>query len=381
MTSNKEPMMSHKRRSSATGVLIFIVGGGVAMLILLGLAATFFSIPSLSQQQSLRQKTLGAFPLPTTSALPTATVAPAPKSGLIDPTFPVSHLTYSATPFTSTVASSTPGPFGGLEFPPRGQIVFTCTPEGYNQLCLMNADGSNYIRLTNHKANDYYPSLARDGQSIFFVSNRSFQFEVYVTKTDGSDLRQLTHQIGNVTAPELSPNGRQIVFALKKDGDSSIWLAGADGSTPHPITDDQWDEIDPTWSPDGQRIAFAAVRGGYVELFSMKPDGSDIRQETQGVYGIGGRSSWSPDGTKLVFYAGPKDDRDIYVVEIVTGQITRLTRGGNNTGPCFSPDGHWISFSSSRDGDHEIYIMQADGSHVTQLTENSYDDWQPRWGP
>ena len=113
----------------------------------------------------------------------------------------------------------------------------------------------------------------------------------------------------------------------------------------------------------------------------MKVDGSDIRQITQGVYGIGGRSSWSPDGEKIVFYAKPKGDRDIYLVEVETGLITRLTEGGNNTGPCFSPDGQWIAFSSSRTGNHEIYIMQLDGTQVIQLTDNEYDDWQPRWGP
>jgi len=130
-----------------------------------------------------------------------------------------------------------------------------------------------------------------------------------------------------------------------------------------------------------------------VELFAASLEGinltnasdfiSDllIRQVTQDVQGIGGRSSWSPDGTELVFYAGPRGDRDIYVVDVVTGVASRLTLGGNNTGPCFSPDGKWIAFSSSRDGDHEIYVMQNDGEQVTQLTDNSYDDWQPSWGP
>jgi TolB protein len=115
-------------------------------------------------------------------------------------------------------------------------------------------------------------------------------------------------------------------------------------------------------------------------LFVMDADGSNIRQVTHDVSGIGGRSSWSPDGKKLVFYAGPRGDRDIYVVEIATGEVTRLTQGGNNAGPCFSPDGNWIVFSSSRDGDHELYLMRTDGSEVTQLTDNAYDDWQPRWG-
>jgi len=112
----------------------------------------------------------------------------------------------------------------------------------------------------------------------------------------------------------------------------------------------------------------------------MNPDGSGIRQVTSGIYGIGGRHSWSPDGKYLVFYAGPKGDRDIYKLEMDSGKIIRLTRGGNNTGPCFSIDGEWIAFTSSRDGDHEIFIMRPDGTEVTQLTFDPNDDWQPFWG-
>jgi Tol biopolymer transport system component len=170
-------------------------------------------------------------------------------------------------------------------------------------------------------------------------------------------------------------------------------LIPSQGGQPRPLTDSRWNEVDPTWSPDGTQIALAGARGGFVELFVMTVEGSDIskisavgstlpiRQVTRDVLGIGGRSSWSPDGTRLVFYAGPRGDRDIYVVDVVTGLASRLTFGGNNSGPCFSPDGDWIAFSSSRDGDHEIYVMRADGSDVTQLTDNDYDDWQTSWGP
>jgi len=264
---------------------------------------------------------------------------------------------------------------------PRGKIVFTCTPEKFNQLCLMNADGSDQERLTNRQVNDYYPSLSPDGRSVVFVSNQTGQFEIYIFDIQLREELSITEGAGNLTAPEISPDDLWIVYASRRDGDSSIWLMRRDGSLPHPLTDSQWNEIDPTWSPDGAHITFAAVRGGFVELFVMNADGSDIQQATHDVQGIGGRSSWSTDGRRLVFYAGPRGDRDIYVVEVATGQTTRLTFGGNNTGPGFSPDGAWIVFSSSRDGDHEIYIMRADGSEVTQLTDNTYDDWQPRWGP
>jgi Tol biopolymer transport system component len=284
----------------------------------------------------------------------------------------------TALPPTWTVSATLPvAPKG-----PGGRIVFTCTIEKYNQLCLMNADGSGWKRLTDRSANDYYPAFSPDGTRIVFVSNQTGLFEIYLRYLALSDEQQISDGIGSVSAPDISPDGKSVVFAAKfSGGDSSIWKMNIDGSQAQPLTDAQWSEIDPSWSPDGQQIAFAASRGGYVELFTMNADGSDIRQVTHGVLGIGGRSCWSPDGRWLAFYAGPRGDRDIYLVDVASGTPLRLTYGGNNTAPCFSPDGSWLVFSSSRDGDHEIFVMRADGSQVTQLTDNDYDDWQPSWGP
>lgn len=260
-----------------------------------------------------------------------------------------------------------------------GRIVFTCTPEKFNQLCLMNADGSEYTRLTDRNANDYYPSFSTDGHEVIFVSNQTDQFEIFILDLKSKKESQVTEGMGNYTAPDISPDGQWVVFAFRMGSDSSIGLIPYHGGQQQALTDAKWNEIDPTWSPDGTQIAFAGTRGGYVELFVMNADGSNLHQVTQGIQGIGGRSAWSPDGKSLVFYAGPRGDRDIYTIEIASGAVRRLTSGGNNTGPCFSPDGNWIVFSSSRDGDHEIYFMRTDGSELTQLTDNSYDDWQPSW--
>jgi TolB protein len=294
--------------------------------------------------------------VPTASRTPTATVLPA---------------TWTASP-TLPVVQKGPG----------GRIVFTCTVQKYNQLCLMNADGSGWRRLTNRSANDYYPAFSRDGTRIVYVSNQTGLFEIYLRYPALNDEQQISDGFGSLSAPDISSDGKSVVFAAKfAGGNSSIWTMNIDGSQSHPLTDSQWSEIDPSWSPDGQQIAFAGSRGGYVELFTMNADGSDIRQVTRGVQGIGGRSSWSPDGRWLAFYAGPRGDRDIYLVDIASGASLRLTYGGNNTAPSFSPDGAWLAFSSSRDGDHEIYVMRVDGSQVTQLTDNDYDDWQPSWAP
>ena len=262
-----------------------------------------------------------------------------------------------------------------------GKIVYTCTINGYNQICIMNADGSGQKQLTpDDQPNSYYAALSRDGSQVVFTSNRSGQFEVYKMNTEGRDLERLTYNIGETSAPDLSPDGQHIVFTNKVGGKKLVWVMNADGSDPHPITDTPGSHIDPVWSPDGTQIAFASSRTGNMALYIMNRDGSDMKLIAE-VYEMGGRSSWSPDGRSLVFYAGPWADKDIYLVNIASRELARLTDGGNNAGPCFSPDGEWIAFSSSRGGDHEVYVIKEDGSQLMQLTDNFRDDWQPRWGP
>jgi Tol biopolymer transport system component len=111
----------------------------------------------------------------------------------------------------------------------------------------------------------------------------------------------------------------------------------------------------------------------------MDSDGGNIRQITD-LADVGGRSDWSPDGRTLTFYAGPRGNRDIYLIDADGSNLRKLTEGGDSLAASFSPDGGWLAFISYRDGDNEIYIMRLDGSEVTQLTYNNRPDWQPRWG-
>ena len=255
-----------------------------------------------------------------------------------------------------------------------GRIVFTCFVDGFDEICLMNADGSQRRQLTDFGVTSFYASLSPDGDQIYFSSRKDGGTEIYSMNPNGRGLRRLTFNIGALYAPELSPNGERVVFANYGNG---IWVMRGDGNNPHGIT--FRDDIDPTWSPDGERIAFASSRSGPRQLFMMEKDGSNIEQLTD-LNNMGGRSTWSPDGRYIAFYRGPAGDHNIFIVNVETKEITRLTNGGDNLGPSWSPDGNWIAFTSFRDGNNDIFIMRPDGSGVRNLTNNPISDWQPRWG-
>ncbi len=268
----------------------------------------------------------------------------------------------------------TPQPTYNDTPPPTGKIAFTCYVNQVDQICLLNADGSGRVQLTNLKATAFYPSVSPDGGTIFFSSRDTGNYEIYSIDIYGNNLKKLSNGIGSLYAPGLSPNGEWVVFTKNGDG---LWRMRPDGSDVKRITNR--DDIDPSWSPDGSMISFASSRAGARQLFIMNADGSNVQQVTD-LNNMGGRNTWSPDGTKLAFYRGEQGNRNIYVINIDGTGLVKLTNGGDNLAPSWSPDGNWIAFTSFRDGNNEIYIMHPDGTGVTRLTNSPISDWQPRWG-
>jgi Tol biopolymer transport system component len=181
------------------------------------------------------------------------------------------------TPTVTLTATPTP------DNAPHGKIVYSCQVDrqtSHDQICLMNADGTNNRQLTdNLKAIHFYPSLSPDGNSIVFISSRAGGFEIFEMQIDGSNLRQLTSGIGECYAPEISPDGSKIVFTRFSGGRNTISVINRDGSG---LTDlnNYLDCKDPTWSPDGSQILFIASPSQVPQFFVMNADGSNPHQVT-----------------------------------------------------------------------------------------------------
>lgn len=281
-----------------------------------------------------------------------------------------------------TPASATPAilPVDG----PTGKIVYTCQVTG-NQLCIVNADGTGFRQLTSDPVRHWYASIAPDGASVVYSEYVADNvFEIFEMNLASGVARQLTDNLGVLIAPEISPDGKSIVFTRgDANGASQIWVMDRSGANPHKINGQGWD---PTWSPDGTQILFASNMEGANQLFVMNRNGSNPRRITD-FDALRGRSDWSPDGAWMVTYNGPAWNREVFIFRPDFSDLRQLTpSGGNSQGPSFSPDGKWVTFTSYFDhyGDDlgcEIYIIRVDGTDLRRLTDNTYCDYQPRWGP
>lgn len=307
-------------------------------------------------------------------------------------------------------------------------------------ICVMNADGSGFERLTGDEGDDADPAWSPDGREIAYTSYRDKQRDIYVMNADGSGVRRVTSDSYNDYGPTWSPDGTKIAFSSLRDGHRHIYSINADGSGEVQITDTFGSEYEPAWSPDGTKIAFSArssASGGYdihvanidgTDITVLRgsslterspawsPDGKTIAYTAQTIEDSVGREifvvniagtlgarlthrrlrsvdpAWSPDGSKLLFASDHISNSEIYVMDVdyeaavepsnLHRYFKQLTYSSNNIEPAWSPDGGRIAFLSYRSGLRELYVMNADGSASRQITNPTHHEVsQHTWSP
>lgn len=287
-------------------------------------------------------------------------------------------ITNTLIPTATNTLTPNPTPMGG------GLIAFV-SPREFN-ICFIHVNGSNRSCLD---VKGIEPAWSPDGRQLVFHSPRDEHSGLYVMNADGTNIVRLTYNspIELDRNPAWSPDGKYIAFSSIDD---DIYIMNTDGTNIVRFADGICSS--PVWSPDGKYIAFASGKDPSSDtstchltgMYLKAIDGSD---PTLLLPGSARPEAWSPDGKRLAFIS--KRDAppveywpyvDIYFINIDGTNLTRLTYDGTGgTDLTWSPDGLRIVFEKYDYEKHLplIYIIDADGSDMRVVTEGIDGAWQP----
>jgi Tol biopolymer transport system component len=235
---------------------------------------------------------------PTDTSVPTDTPVPptdtpAPPTDTAEPAAPP---TEAASPVPE--ATNTPKP------PPKpktGKIVFTSNRVSWDDIFVMNDDGTEVKQLTK-KGQCYDAHFTPNGKSIVFSHIEGNNFDIWKMNADGSGQTNVTNTSDNLEDyPVVSPDGKRIAYLFAWPGGFEIYTMKMDGSDRKPITSREIDLM-PAWSPDSQKIAFVSLRSGSWNVWVVNRDGSGLKQVTQfGPERIARSPIFAPNGKQIAF--------------------------------------------------------------------------------
>jgi serine/threonine protein kinase len=199
-------------------------------------------------------------------------------------------------------------------------------------------------------------SFSRDGAWSSWVS---FPERIlWRSRVDGSDKQQLTFPPMEANLPRWSPDSKQIVFMGREPGKSwHIYILPAEGATtPRQVTPGEDSQASPDWSPDGRSIVF----GGFPEILSgdLKSTGLSVLNVASGqISKMDGAEGlycprWSPDGRYLS--ASTANARKLMVWDSTTKVWTEIA---DLSGGCamWSRDGQYLYFQTYDVPDPAVY--------------------------
>ena len=127
-------------------------------------------------------------------------------------------------------------------------------------------------RLTE-KTPSYFHGWSPDGKTLAFCGKRGTPFNIYTISVDGGDEKKLTDSAGKDDGPEYTRDGQFIYFNSDRTGSMQIWRMKPDGSNQEQLTKDDLNNWFPHVSPNGQQMVFVTYEKGVVD----HPENKDVQ--------------------------------------------------------------------------------------------------------
>lgn len=305
--------------------------------------------------------------------------------------------TGSARKIAHTFANDVMQALTGQTGPFLSKIVVSSNRAGgqWREMYIMDWDGNDAEKITNHKSLVTSPAWSKDGKKIAYTAavqrkrGSPRNHDLFLYDVAGRKVELVSYRQGMNSGASFSPDGRHIFLTISQGVAPDIYKMTYGGDLVTKMTNGPNGamNVEPAVSNDGSKIAFSSDRSGRTMIFTMNADGGNVKRLTHAGQ-FNASPAWSPDGKKLAFAGFEANHFDIFVMNADGTGMIRITKANkpngkpaNNEDPSFSPDGRFVMYTSDRSGENQIYISTVDGAEERRVTNDRSNYYKPRWSP
>ncbi len=220
---------------------------------------------------------------------------------------------------------------------------------------------------------------------VAFVSDWAGDDDIYLLDPSSGALSRLTVGPGEEREPVFSPDGRSLLYRSNVHGGWAFYrfdlLTGEHSPAPELGTPDHVYQGGLTCDPaDAARCAFESYRPGNLDLYLQSADQAPVplAEHAAGDYS----PAWRPGTPQVAFVSWRRGDKDLFLVDVASGELTQLMRDATDEeAPAWHPGGGRLAFVRWVGGDADLYELELESGEVTRLTTAPYPDRDPAYGP
>lgn len=164
-----------------------------------------------------------------------------------------------------------------------------------------------------------------------------------------------------------------VVLSIQENGYAHLFVAIPGEMDLTRITSGDWNDITPALSPDGSRIAFASNRDGFWDIYILDLQTGGIQRLTE-TEAYDASPTWSPDLAWIAYTTYVDDNLEIAIYSLndpAQGQIVLTDDPASDHSPAWAPNGRQIVFVSNRSGNSDVWLADLDRTDASRFTNIS----------